>query len=392
MPETLVGYCRVSTQLQGHDGLGMEAQRRAVTAYANSHSASILAIYSEVETGRKKDLRNRPRLVSALAHARRAKAMLVIARLDRLARNVFVTSQLLESGVEFVACDNPHANRMSIQILAVMAEHESRMISERVKATVAVRRARGDIFHCYRRLTPEQIRMGQVAAAEANRRRTREAYADLVPIVRRLRESGDPLRSIAASLNELGHRTQGGGHWSSAGVHRLLKREGLGHLRSRSRIRPPIDKKVQLIGTAIAGRQRTARARTAYAPLVPLVAKLTAAGVSAIAIADALNQRRHKMQLGTPWSYATVLALQRREDLVAAAVPTGIRGGFRPEVRMRGGDCQRLGGQVCLRISEERYATVCRSSALVGGRLMYAAGANSSGRGRPWTNRSGCAA
>lgn len=116
MLQTLVGYCRVSTQMQGHDGLGMEAQRRAVIAYATAHSATILAMYSEVETGRKKDLWNRPQLISALGHARRAKAVLVIARLDRLARNVFVTSQLLESGVEFVACDNPHANRLSIQI------------------------------------------------------------------------------------------------------------------------------------------------------------------------------------------------------------------------------------------------------------------------------------
>ena len=138
--------------------------------------------------------------------------MLVIARLDRLARNVFVTSQLLESGVEFVACDNPHANRLSIQTLSVMAEHESRMISERVKAMVAIRAARGDDFRCYRKLTPEQIRMGQITAAEANRRRTGEVYADLVPIVRRLRESGDTLLSIASSLNDLGHRTRRNGN------------------------------------------------------------------------------------------------------------------------------------------------------------------------------------
>lgn len=322
--------------MQGHDGLGMEAQRRAVSAYAATHSATILAIYSEVETGRRKDLWNRPQLIRALGHARRSKAVLVIARMDRLARNVFVTSQLLESGVEFVACDNPHANRMTIQILAVMAEHESRMISERVKATVAIRRARGDDFRCFRKLTPEQMRMGQIAAAEANRRRTREAYADLVPIVRQLRESGDTLRSIATSLNDLGHQTRGGGNWTSAGIYHFLKREGLGHLQSRAKTCPPVRKEVQRIGTIIAGRLRTARAEAAYAPLIPLLVKLTEANLSARAIAVAFNKRGHRTQFDSMWSYATVLALQRRENLVAVAVPSGVRGGFAPEVQMLG--------------------------------------------------------
>ena len=118
----IIAYYRVSTRMQGFGGLGMDAQRTSVEAYSVFRGLKIVASYEEVETARREHLRNRPQLVRALAHARRSGAILVIARLDRLARNVFVTSQLLESGVEFVACDNPHANRMTIQIIAVMAE------------------------------------------------------------------------------------------------------------------------------------------------------------------------------------------------------------------------------------------------------------------------------
>jgi DNA invertase Pin-like site-specific DNA recombinase len=139
----IVAYYRVSTKTQGMHGLGMDAQRASVNAYAERTGSTIVASYAEVETARRDHLKNRPELVRALAHARRSRAVLVIARLDRLARSVFVTSQLLNAGVEFVCVDNPHANRMSIQILAVMAEHESRMTSLRVSASVAERRARG---------------------------------------------------------------------------------------------------------------------------------------------------------------------------------------------------------------------------------------------------------
>jgi DNA invertase Pin-like site-specific DNA recombinase len=101
----VVAYYRVSTKAQGMYGLGMEAQRDAVAAYAKRNDCEIVATYGEVETGRREHMRNRPELVKAVAHARRCDAVLVTARIDRLARNVPVTSQLLESGVEFVAQD-----------------------------------------------------------------------------------------------------------------------------------------------------------------------------------------------------------------------------------------------------------------------------------------------
>jgi len=169
----IVAYYRVSTRMQGFGGLGMEAQRRSVDAYATFRGLDIVAAYEEVESARRENLKNRPQLVRALAHARRSGAVLVIERFDRLARNLFVTAPLLESGVEFVACDNPHANRMTIQIIAVMAEQESRLISERVKAAFAAMRARGIPHKSNRRLTPEEISRGQKASAIARRERTK---------------------------------------------------------------------------------------------------------------------------------------------------------------------------------------------------------------------------
>ena len=136
----IVSYIRVSTKAQGNSGLGLEAQRSAVGAFADSRGANIQAEYREVETGKKKD---RPELTKALAHCRRSKATLVVAKLDRLARNVAFTSALMESDVDFVACDNPHANRLTIHILAAVAEAEAVAISERTKAALAAAKARG---------------------------------------------------------------------------------------------------------------------------------------------------------------------------------------------------------------------------------------------------------
>ena len=129
----IVSYIRVSTKAQGNSGLGLEAQRTTVAAFARERQAKILAEYREVETGKRKD---RPELAKALAHCRRSKAILVVAKLDRLARNVAFTSALMDSGVEFVCCDNPHANRLTIHILAAVAEAEAVAISERTKAAL----------------------------------------------------------------------------------------------------------------------------------------------------------------------------------------------------------------------------------------------------------------
>ena len=135
-----VAYYRVSTDRQGKSGLGLDAQREAVTSYLNGGSWQLVQELVEVESGKRAD---RPQLAAALAACRKHKAKLVIAKLDRLSRNLAFVATLMESGVEFVAVDNPHANRLTVHILAAVAEHERVMISERTKAALAAAKASG---------------------------------------------------------------------------------------------------------------------------------------------------------------------------------------------------------------------------------------------------------
>ena len=138
MDPTFISYLRVSTKRQGESGLGLEAQRHAVA----SHIAGgrLLAEYVEIESGGRND---RPQLAAALAHAQATGATLIIAKLDRLARNVHFVSGLLESRVDFLACDLPMADKLTIHVLAAVAEHEREMISARTKVAMAAAKARG---------------------------------------------------------------------------------------------------------------------------------------------------------------------------------------------------------------------------------------------------------
>ena len=130
-----IAYYRVSTQRQGQSGLGLDAQRSIVASYEP------IAEYTEIETGTSK--KSRPVLAAALAHCKAAKATLVIAKVDRLSRNVHFISGLLESGVEFIACDMPGATRFMFHIMAAVAEEEARMISVRTKAALCEAKKRG---------------------------------------------------------------------------------------------------------------------------------------------------------------------------------------------------------------------------------------------------------
>ncbi len=139
--ERFVAYYRVSTDKQGRSGLGLEAQERAVHDYVNNVDGKLIAPpFIEVDSGKR---RGSPELAKALAHAKRHKATLVVAKLDRLARSVAFVSALLESGVDFRAIDMPEANRFMIHILSAVAEYEAQLISERTKAGLASRKARG---------------------------------------------------------------------------------------------------------------------------------------------------------------------------------------------------------------------------------------------------------
>jgi DNA invertase Pin-like site-specific DNA recombinase len=221
----MIGYLRVSTKGQGESGLGIEAQRAAVEAHAKCQGATVTAWYTEVESGKRSD---RPELGKALAHARRSKATLVVAKLDRLARNVAFLSALMESKVAFVACDNPHANRLTLHILAAVAEAEAMAISQRTKAALAAYKARGgklggSLPQC-RNLTPEAVAKGRANSAKARATAADEAYADLRPALSEMRAKGMTLQAMATELNGQGHTTRRGKPWNAVQVMRVLHR------------------------------------------------------------------------------------------------------------------------------------------------------------------------
>jgi DNA invertase Pin-like site-specific DNA recombinase len=223
----MVAYLRVSTDKQGRSGLGIEAQAAAVAQHIRQAGCELLATYTEVETGKKDSLGNRPELRKAIAHAKRSKGTLVVAKLDRLARSVAVTSMLHQSGIDFVCVDNPSANRLTVQILSAVAEAEARAISERTKAALAAYKARGgrlgaSLPQC-RNLTHEARAKGARSAAEAHRKNAVEAYTDVAPLIQNLRRNGKSLRMIAHSLNLEGQSTRRDKMWNPMQVKRVLE-------------------------------------------------------------------------------------------------------------------------------------------------------------------------
>lgn len=227
--QKIVTYFRVSTVKQGQSGLGLEGQQAATDAFVARRGCRVVGTYTEVESGKKAD---RPQLAKALAHAKRSKATLVVAKLDRLARNVHFMSSLMESSVDFVAIDLEHANRLTIHILSAVAEGEAKAISDRTKSALQAAKARGTLLGSARpghwdgleakRL--EGSAKGAKASAEVRSKAADEAYVDLVPTIKELRDSGKSLRQIAESLNAEGHTTRTGKEWNAVQVSRVLER------------------------------------------------------------------------------------------------------------------------------------------------------------------------
>jgi len=219
-----VAYFRVSTDRQGRSGLGLEAQQAAVREFVRGRG-ELVEEYTEVETGKRAD---RPQLAKALAHSRRQKATLVIAKLDRLARNVAFTATLMESGADFIACDIPEANRLTIHILAAVAEDEAHRISERTKAALAAYKARGGLLGAARpecrEVSLEAGRKGSRIGAAKVAENARAAYSDILPTMTLLRDNGHSLREIASHLNETRHVTRQGYSWNPTQVKRVLDR------------------------------------------------------------------------------------------------------------------------------------------------------------------------
>ncbi|HEY8614174.1 MAG TPA: recombinase family protein [Roseomonas sp.] len=216
-----VSYLRVSTDRQGKSGLGLEAQREAVRGHMAGGASWLCAEFVEVESGKRNE---RPQLAKALAACKAHGATLIIARLDRLARNVAFVSNLMESGVEFVACDFPSANRLTVHILAAVAEHEGRMISERTKAALAAAKARGVKMGGHRGKVPTaEHRMASAATRAA---KAQERARSLAPVVAELREAGHTsLERLAAAMTERRIATaRGQERWSPEQVRRLLAR------------------------------------------------------------------------------------------------------------------------------------------------------------------------
>ena len=212
--QKFVSYLRVSTTRQGHSGLGIEAQRAAVSSYLASSNGELITEFVEIESGGKK---TRPVLVQSIALCRSSGATLLIAKLDRLARNVAFVSSLMESGIEFVAADAPYANKLMIHILSAFAEYEREQISQRTRDALRAAKARG-------------VRLGTNGAVLA-----RKNHAEALLAAEPLRGAVEvaiaagckTLSAIAFSLNAAGLQTRQGASWSPGTTQRLLRRLGL---------------------------------------------------------------------------------------------------------------------------------------------------------------------
>src|SRR3954452_2845001 len=211
-----VAYYRVSTDRQGRSGLGLEAQREAVQSYLDGGNWTLAAEVTEVESGKRND---RPELDRALGLCRLYGATLIVAKLDRLARNVAFISKLMESGVDFVAVDFPQANRLTI--LAAVAEHEAAMISARTKVALKAAKARGVKLGNPANLCRQLDGSAKGNAAKAAKAAKRAA--DLLPLILPMKADGASLRQIADGLNRCGVPAPRGGDWSA--VKRILDRQ-----------------------------------------------------------------------------------------------------------------------------------------------------------------------
>ncbi|TAM18642.1 MAG: recombinase family protein [Rhodanobacter sp.] len=221
----IVSYLRVSTRKQGNSGLGLDAQRWAITAYAAQRHAKVIETFTEIESGK---VNARPELLKALHLAKVTGAILVIAKLDRLSRNAAFLLTLRDSGVRFVAADMPDANDLTVGIMALVAQQERETISKRTKEALGAAKARG-------------VRLGNPNGAAALRRAGQgnaasvqviRAHADghalnLQPVITALAAEGiTSLGTVADALNERGMLTPRGGRWHKSSVRNLLVRLG----------------------------------------------------------------------------------------------------------------------------------------------------------------------
>ncbi|MGZ5010335.1 MAG: recombinase family protein [Methylobacter sp.] len=213
-----IAYYRVSTQKQGQSGLGLEAQQQTVLNYLNGGSWELISEITEVETGKGCNaLDRRPQLKAAIEACKKQGATLIIAKLDRLARNVHFVSGLLESGVDFVCADMPQANKVMLQMYSVMAEWERDQISARTKAALQAAKTRGVV-------------LGAAGAANLRpnieeRKTAADAFSGKMKgVIEGMKARGLSQRAMCAELNEFGFKTAMGGKWSLIQLQRVMAR------------------------------------------------------------------------------------------------------------------------------------------------------------------------
>ena len=207
-----VAYYRVSTDKQGRSGLGLEAQIATIENHGQRSGGEIIATFQEVESGKRND---RPKLLKALALCRQKKAILIIAKLDRLSRNVAFIANLMESNVEFIACDMPEANKLTLHIMAAMAQHEREATSKRTIEALAAVKARGQKLG-----SPNPGSRQATAARVVQAEQFRQG---VYPIARQLRDRGLTLRQVADEMNERHIKTCNNRVWYAQTVNLLLK-------------------------------------------------------------------------------------------------------------------------------------------------------------------------
>lgn len=222
--EKCVAYYRVSTARQGASGLGLEAQREAVSRFLSGGRWCVVASFTEVESGKRDD---RPELARAIQACRVYGARLVIAKLDRLSRDAHFLLGLEKAGVDFVAADMPNANRLTVGIMAMVAEEERRMISARTKAALAAAKARGTVLGGYKGAAITDA--AREAGRDAQTARAAARARDLAPVIVELQAAGvTSLNGMAKALNARGIPTARGGQWQAVQVSHVLARMAVG--------------------------------------------------------------------------------------------------------------------------------------------------------------------
>jgi DNA invertase Pin-like site-specific DNA recombinase len=217
-----IAYYRVSTDKQGRSGLGLEAQQKTVVDYVEGRG-DIVASFTEVESGKVND---RPQLADAIAQCRATSSTLIIAKLDRLARKVSFIANLMESEVEFIVADQPHADAFRLHIEAAISEDEGKKISERTRAALAAAKARGVKLGWSNPTRIQEARSAGILGASRGIAKAAKHALAVAPVIAAIKKEGKTtLRAIAAELNTRGITTARGGAWGTSNVRNIMKRK-----------------------------------------------------------------------------------------------------------------------------------------------------------------------